>query len=42
MTLINKGWLKNEVTRLYLLGNSQENIAKELHISVGIVSNLVN
>ena len=42
MTLINKGWLKNEVTRLYLSGNSQENIAKELHISVGIVNNLVN
>ena len=42
MTLINKSWLKNEVTRLYLLANSQENIAKELHISVGIVNNLVN
>lgn len=42
MTLIDKGWLKNEVTRLYLSANSQENIAKELHISVGIVSNIVN
>ena len=42
MTLNNKNWLKNEVLRLYLSGYSQENIAKEVNISIGMVNTLVN
>ena len=42
MTLNNKNWLKNEVLRLYLSGYSQENIAKEGNISIGMVNALVN
>ena len=42
MTLNNKNWLKNEVLRLYLSGYSQENIAKEVNISIGMVNALVN
>ncbi|HVE36655.1 MAG TPA: hypothetical protein VNA18_00510 [Nitrososphaeraceae archaeon] len=42
MTLINKGWLKNEVLRLWLCGDSQESIASQLSISVGTVNSLVN
>ena len=42
MTLKDKGWLKNEAFRLYLSGDSQENIADKLNISVGTVNNLVS
>jgi hypothetical protein len=42
MTLTNKSWLKNEAFRLYLSGESQENIANKLNISVGTVNNLVS
>jgi transcriptional regulator with XRE-family HTH domain len=42
MTLNNKNWLKKEVLRLYLSGYSQENIAKEVNISIGMVNALVN
>jgi transcriptional regulator with XRE-family HTH domain len=42
MTLNNKSWVKNEVFRLYLSGYSQENIAKEVNISVGTVNTLVS
>jgi transcriptional regulator with XRE-family HTH domain len=42
MTLNNKNWLKKEVSRLYLSGYSQENIAKEVNISIGMVNALVN
>jgi len=42
MTLINKSWLKNEVLRLWLSGDSQEAIASQLNIGVGTVNNLVN
>ena len=42
MTLKNKSWLKNEAFRLYLSGDSQENIADKLNISVGTVNNLVS
>jgi len=42
MTLINKSWIKNEVLRLWLSGDSQEAIANELKISVGTVNSLVN
>jgi transposase len=42
MTLINKTWLKNEVLRLWLSGDSQEAIANQLKVSVGTVNSLVN
>jgi len=42
MTLINKGWLKNEVLRFHLSGDSQETIASQLNISVGTVNSLLN
>ncbi len=42
MTLHNKNWLKNEAFRLYLSGESQENIAKRLNVSVGTVNNFVS
>ncbi len=42
MTLINKSWLKSEVLRLWLSGDSQEAIANQLKISVGTVNSLVN
>ena len=42
MTLINKSWLKSEVLRLWLSGDSQEAIADQLNISVGTVNSLVN
>jgi hypothetical protein len=42
MTLKNKSWLKNEAFRLYLSGESQENIANKLNISVGTVNNFVS
>jgi DNA-binding transcriptional regulator LsrR (DeoR family) len=42
MTLNNKNWLKNEIFRLYLSGDSQENIASQLNISVGTVNNFVS
>ena len=42
MTLMNKTWLKQEVSRLFLSGESQENIAIQLNISVGTVNSLVN
>ncbi|MDW0209176.1 MAG: hypothetical protein QOC42_05185 [Nitrososphaeraceae archaeon] len=42
MTLINKSWLKNEVLRLWLSGDSQEAIANQIKISVGTVNSLVN
>ena len=42
MTLNKKNRLKNEVLRLYLSGNSQENIAKEVNLSIGMVNALVN
>jgi hypothetical protein len=41
LTLINKSWLKNEILRMYLSGDSQENIAIQLKISVGTVYSLV-
>jgi len=42
MTLINKSWIKSEVQRLWLSGDSQEAIANQLKISVGTVNSLVN
>ena len=42
MTLINKSWLKSEVLRLWLSGDSQEAIANQLKISVGTVNSLVD
>jgi len=42
MTLIDKPWLKQETTRLFLSGESQEKIAIELNISVGTVNAFVN
>ncbi|MGI8719747.1 MAG: helix-turn-helix transcriptional regulator [Nitrososphaeraceae archaeon] len=39
---MNKSWVKSEVIRLFLSGDSQENIAKQLNISVGAVNNYVN
>jgi hypothetical protein len=42
MALLNKTWIKHEVTRLFLSGESQENISKQLNISVGTVNNLVS
>lgn len=42
MTLLNKTWLKQEVTRLFLSGESQENIAVQLNISVGTVNNFID
>ena len=42
MTLVNKAWLNQEITRLFLSGESQESIAIQLNISVGTVSNIVN
>lgn len=42
MTLINKSWLKSEVLRLWLSGDSQEAIANQLKISAGTVNSLVN
>ena len=42
MTLINKSWLKSEVLRLWLSGDSQEAIANQLNTSVGTVNGLVN
>ena len=42
MTLINKTWLKSEVLRLWLSGDSQEAIANQLNISVGTVNSLVD
>jgi hypothetical protein len=42
MTLQNKNWLKNEIFRLYLSGDSQENVANTLKISVGTVNNFVS
>lgn len=42
MTLINKTWLKSEVLRLWLSGDSQGAIANQLNISVGTVNSLVD
>jgi hypothetical protein len=42
MTLINKNWLKSEVLRLWLSGDSQEVIANQLKISIGCVNSLAN
>lgn len=42
MTLVNKAWLKQEIIRLFLSGESQESIAIQLNISVGTVNNFVN
>jgi uncharacterized protein (DUF1697 family) len=42
MTLINKSWLKSEVLRLWLSGDSQEAIANQLNISVGTVNSIVD
>lgn len=42
MTLINKTWLKQEVCRLWLYGESQDNIAIQLKISVGTVNSFVS
>lgn len=42
MTLINKSWLKNEILRMYLSGDSQESIASQLSISVGTVNTFVS
>jgi len=42
MTFKNRNWLKSEVLRLYLSGESQENIADRLGISAGTVSSFVN
>jgi hypothetical protein len=42
MTLINKGWFKNEVLRLWLPADYQESIASQLSISAGTVNSLIN
>ena len=42
MTIINKIWLKSEVLRLWLSGDSQQAIASQLNISVGTVNSLVD
>lgn len=42
MTLANKTWLKNEVIRGFLSGDSHEAIASQLNISVGTVNSIVN
>ena len=42
MTLINKTWLKSEVLRLWLSGDSQGAVANQLNISVGTVNSLVD
>jgi hypothetical protein len=42
LTLQNRSWLRNEIFRLYLSGESQENIASKLKISVGTVNNHVS
>ena len=42
MTLINKSWLKSEVLRLWLSGDSQQAIASQLNISVSTVNSLVD
>ena len=42
MTLQNKTWLKQEVLRLYLSAELQENIGKQFNISVGTVNNLLS
>jgi transposase len=42
MTIINKIWLKSEVLRLWLSGDSQQSIASQLNISVGTVNSLVD
>lgn len=42
MTLVNRAWLKQEITRLFLSGESQESIAIQLNISVGTVNNFVD
>ena len=39
--MVNKTWLKQEVLRLFLSGESQENISIELNISVGTVNNFI-
>jgi hypothetical protein len=42
MTLINKTWLKSEVLRLWLSGDSQPAIANQLNISAGTVNSIVD
>jgi len=42
MTLINKSWLKSEVLRLWLSGDSQPSIANQLNISAGTVNSIVD
>ena len=41
MTLVNKNWLKNEIFRAFISGESQEAIASQLKVSVGTVNSLV-
>ena len=42
MMLQNLSWLKNEILREFLLGELQENIAKNHKINVGTVNNFVS
>jgi hypothetical protein len=42
MTLINKSWLKSEVLRLYLSGDSQPAIADQLKVGRGTVNSYVD
>lgn len=42
MTLAHKNWLKNEVLRMFLSGESQEAIASQLKVSVGTVNNIID
>ncbi|MDP9211464.1 MAG: hypothetical protein M3N27_05675 [Thermoproteota archaeon] len=42
MTLINKSWLKSEILRAYLFGDSQEIIAPQLNIGVGTVNSFLS
>jgi transposase len=41
MTLVNKNWLKNEIFRAFISGESQEAIASQLKVSVGTVNSLI-
>jgi len=41
MTIQNKDWLYNETLRLYLSGMSQEQIAREMHVSEGTINTVI-
>ena len=42
MTLINKSWLKSEVLRLFLSGDSQPDIASQVNVGSGTVNSYVD